>query len=271
MTHLLLKIKQEQRHLKIHGLSDMIRRTIETIKGALVIQSHPTLLDDYLTSWKKAFLTDVTSFDRSQLRPVLGIRVGIMVIIPLVIGLLTNPTPVYILVCLGVFYVSIPEGFPTKWSRMRVLSLTYLVNPVVFSIATLIGTIGIAAVLPFGLGFFLLSYMRVVRNIIPIIFVAAIDLAVRVGYPGGSVPAALERFWLFLVGGLFGLLGAFVSMQLHSKKSVYQDKTKSENHHSSLKDKLRPLRIELDVKSTHWSPLSQLVSQERRDWLSHNI
>lgn len=67
---------------------------------------------------------------------------------------------------------------------MRVLSLTCLVNPVVFSIATLIGTIGIAAVLPFGLGFFLLSYMRVVRNIIPIIFVVAIDLAVGVGYPG---------------------------------------------------------------------------------------
>src|SRR5215469_12582826 len=69
-----------------------------------------------------------------------------MVIIPLVIRLLTNLTPVYILVCLGVFYVSILEGFPTKWSRMRVLSLTCLVNPVVFSIATLIGTIGIAAV-----------------------------------------------------------------------------------------------------------------------------
>ena len=101
-----------------------------------MIQSHPTLLDDYLVSWKKAFLTDVTSFDRSQLRPFLGIRVGIMVIIPLVIGLLTNPTPVYIPVSLGVFYVSIPEGFPTKWSRMRVLSLTCLVNPIVFSIAT---------------------------------------------------------------------------------------------------------------------------------------
>ncbi len=115
-------------------------------------QSHPTRLDDYLVSWKKAFLTDVTSFDRSELRLFLGIRVGIMVIIPLVIGLLTNPTPVYILVSLGVFYVSIPEGFPTKWSRMRVLSLTCLVNPVVMSIATLIGTIGAAMVLPFGLG-----------------------------------------------------------------------------------------------------------------------
>ena len=216
-------------------------------------QSHPTLLDDYLVSWKKAFLTDVTSFDRSQLRPFLGIRVGIMVIIPLVIGLLTNPTPVYILVSLGVFYVSIPEGFPTKWSRMRVLSLTCLVNPVVFSIATLIGTLGAAAILPFGLGFFLLSYTRVVRNIIPIIFVAAIDLAVGVGYPGGSVAAALERFWLLLGGGLLGLLGAFVSMQFHSKKSVYQNRTKSEEtHHSSLKEKLRPLRNDLSIRSTHF-------------------
>lgn len=216
-------------------------------------QSHPTLLEDYLVSWKKAFLTDVTSFDRSQLRPFLGIRVGILVIIPLVIGLLTNPTPVYILVSLGVFYVSIPEGFPTKWSRMRVLSLTCLVNPVVFSIATLIGTLGAAAILPFGLGFFLLSYTRVVRNIIPIIFVAAIDLAVGVGYPGGSVPAALERFWLFLGGGLLGLLGAFLSMQFHSKKSVYQNRTKSElTHHSSLKEKLRPLRNDLSIRSTHF-------------------
>ena len=217
-----------------------------------MIQSHPTHLDDYLISWKKAFLTDVTSFDRSQLRPFLGIRVGIMVIIPLVIGLLTNPTPVYILVSLGVFYVSIPEGFPTKWSRMRVLSLVCLVSPVVFSIATLIGTIGAAAVLPFGLGFFLLSYTRVIRNMIPIIFVAAIALAVGVGYPGGSVAAALERFWLLLVGGLFGLLGAFVSTQLHSKKSVYQNKTKSEDHHSSLKEKLRPLTNDLSVRSIHF-------------------
>src|SRR5215831_15612527 len=83
-------------------------------KGGLGIQSHPTLLDDYLTSWKKAFLTDVTSFDRSQLRPFLGIRVGIMVIIPLVIRLLTNPTPVYILVCLGVFYVIDTRRFSYK-------------------------------------------------------------------------------------------------------------------------------------------------------------
>jgi len=63
---------------------------------------------------------------------------------------------------------------------------------IVFSIATLIGTIGAAAVLPFGVGFFLLSYTRVIRNIIPIIFVAAIALAVGVGYPGGSVHAAFR-------------------------------------------------------------------------------
>ena len=217
-----------------------------------MIQSHPTHLDDYLISWKKAFLTDVTSFDRNQLRPFLGIRVGIMVIIPLVIGLLTNPTPVYILVSLGVFYVSIPEGFPTNWSRMRVLSLTCLVNPVVMLIAMLIGTIGAAAVLPFGLGFFLLSYTRVVRNMIPIIFVAAIDLAVGVGYSGGGFAAILERFWLLLVGGLFGLLGAFVSIQLHSKISGYQNKTKLEGHQSSFKEKLRPLTNDLSVKSIHF-------------------
>src|SRR5262249_14744837 len=43
-----------------------------TNKGGFMIQSHPTHLDDYLISWKKAFLTDVTSFDRSQLGPFFG-------------------------------------------------------------------------------------------------------------------------------------------------------------------------------------------------------
>ena len=204
-------------------------------------QSHPTLLDDYLTSWKKAFLTDLTTFDLSHLRLFLGIRVGIMVIIPMTIGLLINSTMVAVLASLGVFYLSIPEGFPTKWSTKRVLSVTCLVNPVVFAIATLIGLTGPVAALLFGLGFFLLSYLRMYRNAIPILFVAAVALAVGVGYPGGSVAAALERFWLFLGGGLFGLLGAFVSMQLHSKKSASQNKTQSEDYHSSFEEKLRPL------------------------------
>src|SRR5215469_12717940 len=87
-----------------------------------MIQSHPTRLDHYLLSWKKAFLTNVTSFDRSQLRTLFG---------------------------------------NTRWHDDAL-------NPY-----------------------------------------------------SGSFAAILERFWLF------GLLGAFVSMQLHSKTSVYQNKTKS--------------------------------------------
>ena len=95
-------------------------------------------------------------------------------------------------------------------------------------------------------------YLRVYRDIIPIIIVAAVVLSVGVGYPGGSVAAALDRFRLFLGGGLFGLLGAFVSMQLRSKKSASQNETQSEDHHSSLKEKLRPLAKDLSVRSIHF-------------------
>ena len=85
-----------------------------------------------------------------------------------------------VLVSLCVFYASIREGFPTKWSPMRVLSVTCLVNPVVLAIATLMGTTGAAAVLPFGLGFFLLSYLRVYRDAIPYVIIE------RYGIKGGS-------------------------------------------------------------------------------------
>jgi hypothetical protein len=63
---------------------------------------------------------------------------------------------------------------------MRVLSVTCLVNPVVLAIATLMGTTGAAAVLPFGLGFFLLSYLRVYRDAIPYVIIE------RYGIKGGS-------------------------------------------------------------------------------------
>jgi hypothetical protein len=52
-------------------------------------QSYPILLDDYFTSWTKAFLT---SFDRSQLRLFIGIGVGIIVIITTMVEyLLSQP------------------------------------------------------------------------------------------------------------------------------------------------------------------------------------
>jgi uncharacterized membrane protein YccC len=41
-------------------------------------------------------------------------------------------------------------------------------------------------------------------------------------------------------------------MQLHSKTSGYQNKTKSEGHQSSFKEKLRPLTNDLSVKSIHF-------------------
>jgi hypothetical protein len=69
------------------------------------------------------------------------------------------------------------------------------------AIATLLGTTGPAAVLPFGLWFFLLSYMRVYRDAIPIVFVASIVFSAGVGFPDGSGAAALDRFWLLLGGG----------------------------------------------------------------------
>jgi uncharacterized membrane protein YccC len=41
-------------------------------------------------------------------------------------------------------------------------------------------------------------------------------------------------------------------MQLRSRKPVSQNKTQSEDHHSSLKEKLRPLANELSVRSIHF-------------------
>jgi len=52
---------------------------------------------------------------------------------------------------------------------MRVLSVSCLVNPVVFAIATLIGLTGPHCPLLFALAFFFLSYLKMYRDAIPIL------------------------------------------------------------------------------------------------------
>lgn len=184
-----------------------------------------------------------------------GIRVGILLIIPLVIGLETNSPQFAILVSLGVLNLSMPEGSATNWSLRRTLSITCLANASAIAIGTIIGTTGLASLVFLGLGFFLLSYLRVFHNSTPMLFTASILFSIGIGFPGGSLSASLDRFVFVLVGGLVGLGGALVFSHFHPdmRKPFSQNSSNQiETCRVSLRERFRPFTNDFTFKTHHF-------------------
>ena len=73
---------------------------------------------------------------------------------------------------------------------------------------------------PFAIGLFILSYMGVYSKTASIVIVSSVIFSVGVSLPGINVMPSGERFLLFLLGGLWGTLGAaIIPIILTIKKS----------------------------------------------------
>lgn len=165
-----------------------------------------------LPEWRP-LLRSLTAVDTGQLDVLTGLRIGILTIIPTIMGLATGQAYDGLIASLGAFNLSMPEakGKPRR-QLLPLLAALAIVNPSAFALGTLVGTGGALAAPLFGLGFFSAAYLAI-RTDSPIIgSTACVLFSLGFGLPGGgSAFSAWARFWLLFAGGLLGLVGATLS------------------------------------------------------------
>ena len=174
------------------------------------------------SDWRRNFLHSITSFNIGRLRISAGIRAGVLIIVLLAIGLVTNHIRESVLAILGTINVCLIEIQTPKWPIMvRTLILVSITNAILFTIGSLIGTTDSHLGIPlFAFGLFILSYMGVYSKTASIVIVSSVIFSVGVSLPGINVMPSGERFLLFLLGGLWGTLGAaIIPIILTIKKS----------------------------------------------------
>ncbi len=149
---------------------------------------------------------DVTRVDRSSFSFPTGIRAGVVVTLPLLIGVATGQREL-VYTTLGALFITNTEGPNTVHARLRVLLLASFSESLAFGLGTLAGTTGLAAIPLMGLGvFFALLMALYPEYAFPAMF-TAIFFAVGIGLPGGSVGATEGRVVFSLLGGFWGLTG----------------------------------------------------------------
>jgi hypothetical protein len=162
---------------------------------------------------KGEFLGEITRLDKSNVSFAHGFRAAVLVVAPLFIGFATGH-PELILATLGAMFLTNTEGPNSSPLPVRFLVLACLTEAAAFGVGTLVGLTGLLAIPLAGIGVFIALLEGGGAKLAQVGKFTAIVFAVGVGLPGGSTGAAVERFWLLLLGGLLALLGAWAHRSL---------------------------------------------------------
>src|SRR5215467_4311174 len=161
------------------------------------------------SGWPRNFLHSLTSFDFSQLNVYAGLRAGVLITSLLIIGVFSNHIREATLAVLGTIFFL--QGRTKQTIAIRTLILASVINASAFTIGSIIGTTYLAVPL-LAIGLFIISYFGVYPNTAIIVVISAVVFSFGVALPGiNNIPPG-ERFWLFLVGGLWGIIDAIASL-----------------------------------------------------------
>jgi hypothetical protein len=170
----------------------------------------------------------------------------------LIIGVLSNHIREATLAVLGTIFFL--QGRTKQTIAIRTLILASVINASAFTIGSIIGTTYLAVPL-LAIGLFIISYFGVYPNTAVIVVISAVVFSFGVGLPGiNNIPPS-ERFWLFLVGGLWGVLGAITSLgwQLLKKNPAIEVvKPPVQAHLPSNPGVFHPLRSNMSLGSGHF-------------------
>jgi Fusaric acid resistance protein-like len=173
------------------------------------------------SDWQRNFLRSITSFNLGNLKISAGIRTGVLIIVLLAIGLVSDHIRESVLAVLGTINVSLLEIQQPKWTKMTpTLILVSIINAFLFTIGSLIGTTGsYLGASFFAFGLFIISYMGVYPNATSIVIISSVIFSVGVSMPGINIIPSGERFLLLFLGGLWGTLGtAIIPIIILTKK-----------------------------------------------------
>ena len=161
---------------------------------------------------RRGLLRSLTDFNFGQLSVSAGIRAAVLITALLIIGALSNHIIESVVAALGTITVCALVRKEIKQTIMiRTLILASIINASVFTIGSLVG-ISYLTVPLFAIGLFIISYFGVYPIHSSILIISAVVFSVGVAVPGINNITPGERFWLFLVGGLWGVLGAITSL-----------------------------------------------------------
>jgi uncharacterized membrane protein YgaE (UPF0421/DUF939 family) len=155
------------------------------------------------------FLSDIARLERFAFSLSTGFRAAVFAITPLVIGFATGHLE-SVLVTFGALFVINTEGPPATAIPLRFLILGCFTEAAAFALGTLASTAGPLAILLVGVGVFIALVAGLDPALTQVGTFTAVAYAVGMGLPGGSAAAAGDRLWLFLLGGLWAFLGAWL-------------------------------------------------------------
>ena len=201
-------------------------------------------------AWPRNFLYSLTSFDVGQITVISGVRIGLFVITPLVIGLFLNRVPEAIFATLGTMTVSMVEGQRPEWATNNILILVCVIYASAFAVGIVVNTTGFLVIPLYALGLFLISCAGVYPRLVNISLVCSIVFSIGIGISGPSISNAGEGFFLYFVGGLWALLGVVIPI-LHSNSKPKSTTVSVLLHHpgSTYREKITPLLSNLSVRS----------------------
>lgn len=181
-------------------------------------------------------LGDLTRVDRTAFSMKIGLRAGMFVSAPLLLGILTGQKEL-VYSTLGAWFLTNAGGPRNSPTPLKLVLVGCFALPLAFGLGTIAGTTGSLAILLIGLGTFLSMWMGGRPELAPVSAFAAIFFAVGVGLPGGSIAIAGTRLLFSLIGALWGLLGMELRYLSLRRKSLESEVV------TSLKENLTEARF----------------------------
>jgi hypothetical protein len=188
--------------------------------------------------------------DVSLLSKYSGLRIGLFVITPLLIGLILHHVSEAIFATLGTMNVIMVEGRRPDWATDEILVLVSIIYASVFTIGILISTTGLLLVPLYALGLFMISYIGVYPRAVNIALVCSVVFSIGIGLPPHTISGIAESFLLYFVGALWGVLGVTIPF-LSSRSKPKATAISTELYHFGVayREKLKPLLINISLRS----------------------
>ncbi len=171
--------------------------------------------DGYFTlpsSWARDMAKAVATYHTGNRDLAAGLRVAILLSVPMLAGIYLGHTYAGLVGTLGVFSFSVVEvpGFHRK-PQIKHLFVTGGVNSLAFAAGTLVGLAGIFSVPLLGIAFFTAAFLTSNNDAASTGLVACVVFSLGIGIPGATGPSsALSRLWLSYLGVLLAFSGFLV-------------------------------------------------------------
>jgi Fusaric acid resistance protein-like len=164
------------------------------------------------------FFRQASRLDKSSFSLSTGFRSALFVATPMVVGVATGHLE-YLFAGLGAFFLAQTEG-PHSALSGWILLVACGTESAAFGLGTLAATTNFLLPMWLGIAVFLILLGRENPQWANVATFTAITFAVGIGLPGDSIPVAVERTYLGLLGSLFALLGAEIHRWIASRATT---------------------------------------------------